>query len=84
MVKGWMINMITLKTLKNFISVELIIPAKYITLDSNFIQDLGMDPLSFVEFLVELEQTFNLDEIPDSAWESINTVKDLLDYINKE
>ncbi|MFC6255407.1 acyl carrier protein [Secundilactobacillus hailunensis] len=51
-----------------------------ITLDLNFKTDLDADSIDFVEFILELEDTFGA-EISDDAAESLNTVGEAVDYI---
>jgi acyl carrier protein len=51
-----------------------------ITRDLNFKRDLDADSIDIVEFVLELEDTFNA-EIPDEDAEQIQTVGDAVDYI---
>ena len=51
-----------------------------ITLDLNFKTDLDADSIDFVEFILELEDTFGA-EISDDAAENLNTVGEAVDYI---
>ena len=51
-----------------------------ITLDTNIIEDLGADSLDLVDFVMSLEDEFD-KEIPDEDVESINTVGDIVSYI---
>jgi acyl carrier protein len=44
--------------------------------------DLGADSLDIVEVVMDFEDTFDI-EIPDEAWESIKSVKDAIDYLEK-
>lgn len=48
--------------------------------ESSLIEDLGMDDLDFIEFIIDLEDTFLLD-IPDEDAEKIITVGDACDYV---
>lgn len=50
--------------------------------NSNFIDDLNADSLDVVEMIMALEEKFSI-EIPDQDAESIKTVKDVVDYIEK-
>ena len=47
------------------------------------IDDLGADSLDIVELIMAFEEEFNI-EIPDDVAEKIKTVKDTVDYIEKE
>jgi len=51
-----------------------------ISLDSQFIADLGADSLDVVELIMGFEDAFGI-EIPDEDAEKISTVKDAVDYI---
>jgi acyl carrier protein len=52
-----------------------------VTLESSFKEDLGADSLDVVELVMELEDEFDM-EISDEDAEKINTVGDVVDYIN--
>lgn len=45
--------------------------------------DLGADSLDTVELVMAFEEAFNV-EIPEDAAEKITTVKDAIDYIEKQ
>ncbi|MFC6208025.1 MULTISPECIES: acyl carrier protein [Levilactobacillus] len=46
----------------------------------NFKQDLDADSIDFVEFVLELEDTFGA-EISDEDAEKLNTIGEVVDYI---
>jgi len=50
--------------------------------ESKFVEDLGADSLDVVEMIMALEEKFGI-EIPDSEAEKIQTVQDVVDYIQK-
>ncbi len=50
--------------------------------NASFIDDLGADSLDTVELVMAFEEEFGI-EIPDDAAEKIQTVKDAIDYIEK-
>ena len=50
--------------------------------ESKFVEDLGADSLDVVEMIMALEEKFEI-EIPDSDAEKIQTVQDVVDYIEK-
>ena len=54
-----------------------------ISLDSKFIDDLGADSLDTVELVMAFEEKFDI-EIPDDAAETILTVQNAIDFINKK
>ena len=49
---------------------------------ASFVDDLGADSLDIVELVMKFEEDFELD-IPDEDAENIKTVKDAIDYIEK-
>ena len=51
-----------------------------VTPESKFIDDLGADSLDTVELVMAFEEKFGI-EIPDDAAETIQTVKNAIDFI---
>lgn len=51
-----------------------------LTLDSHFIQDLGLDSLDHVEVIMALEDEFGF-EIPDNEAEKLSRPSDIVKYI---
>ena len=62
---------------------KLGIEASQITPNANFIKDLGIDSLDYIELIMEFEQTFNI-RIPDTEGEQIETVGQAVSYIEKK
>ena len=54
-----------------------------VQIDATFIDDLGADSLDIVELIMAFEEEFDI-EIPDDAAEKIKTVRDAVDYIEKQ
>src|ERR1700681_978837 len=54
-----------------------------VTPEASFIDDLGADSLDTVELVMAFEEAFS-GEIPEDAAEKIATVKDAIDYIEKQ
>ena len=50
--------------------------------NSSFIDDLGADSLDTVELVMAFEEQFSV-EIPDDAAEKILTIKDAVDFLEK-
>jgi acyl carrier protein len=50
--------------------------------EASFIDDLGADSLDLVELIMALEEEFGL-EISDEEAEKIQTVQDVISYINQ-
>ena len=53
-----------------------------VTPEANFIDDLGADSLDTVELVMAFEEEFGV-EIPDEAAEKIQTVKNAIEFIEK-
>ncbi|MCB1152955.1 MAG: acyl carrier protein [Deltaproteobacteria bacterium] len=60
------------------------ISADRITMDSDFIKDLGADSLTVVELVMGVEDEFGLDEIPESEVEQIRTVGDVVAHLSRQ
>jgi acyl carrier protein len=54
-----------------------------VTENASFIEDLGADSLDTVELVMAFEEAFGV-EIPEDAAEKISTVKDAIEYIEKQ
>ena len=75
--------MSTFDKVKEIVVEQLGVEAADVAIDSTFIDDLGADSLDIVELIMAFEEEFNI-EIPDEIAEKIKTVKDAVDYIEKE
>jgi len=53
-----------------------------ITLDASIKDDLGVDSLDLFELIIALEEEFNI-EIPQEDVLEINTVNEIVTYLNK-
>lgn len=71
------------KKVKKIIVNHLGISESKIQDNAKFIEDLGADSLDTVELVMAFEEEFNC-EIPDSSAEKIITVKDAVDFIQKQ
>lgn len=50
--------------------------------EASFVDDLGADSLDIVEFVMQMEEAFDV-EIPDEEAENIRTVQDAINYIQE-
>ncbi|MEA1916364.1 MAG: acyl carrier protein [Campylobacterota bacterium] len=62
---------------------QLSVNADEVKADSKFVEDLGADSLDVVELVMALEEKFDI-EIPDDEAESIQTVQDVVNYIESK
>ena len=54
-----------------------------VSLDSNFMDDLGADSLDTVELIMNIEEEFGI-EIPDNEVAEMHTVKSVLNYVTMQ
>ena len=73
----------TEEKVKKIVTDHLGIEESKISLDSKFIDDLGADSLDTVELVMAFEEQFGI-EIPDDAAETILTVQNAVDFIDKK
>ncbi|GAB6074342.1 acyl carrier protein [Nautilia lithotrophica] len=67
---------------KEVIVEQLNVAPEEVKPEAKFVEDLGADSLDVVEMIMALEEKFEI-EIPDSEAEKIQTVQDVIDYIEK-
>lgn len=68
--------------IRSIISEQLGIGEDEITTDSSFMEDLGADSLDIVEVIMAIEEEFGV-EVPDSTVEEMETVKALVEFVEK-
>ncbi|GIY22399.1 acyl carrier protein, mitochondrial [Caerostris darwini] len=56
------------------------IPADKLSIESHFMNDLGLDSLDHVELIMNIEDEFNF-EIPDGDAEKLLRPRDIVEYI---
>lgn len=67
---------------KQIIVEQLGVDEGEVTPSASFVDDLGADSLDTVELVMAFEEAFDI-EIPDEDAEKIKTVKDSIEYIQK-
>lgn len=67
---------------KEIIVKELKVDAEKVTLEASLKDDLGADSLDAVEIIMDIEDEFNI-EVEDTVAESVTTIGDLVQYIEK-
>lgn len=73
----------TFDRIKKVVAEILDIEENKITQETSFADDLNIDSLDSVEFIMALEEQFEI-EIPDEDAEKILTVKDAVEYVNEK
>ena len=61
---------------------QLGVSEEEVTMEASFIEDLGADSLDLVELIMAMEEEFSI-EISDEDAEKIQTVQDVVNYINE-
>ena len=72
----------TIEKVKEIIANQLSVNIEKLTEKTNIAEELGADSLDVVEILMALEEEFNVS-IPDEAIPNIKTVKDVVEFIDK-
>ncbi len=72
----------TFDKVKEIVVEQLGVDEAEVQIDSTFIDDLGADSLDIVELIMAFEEEFEI-EIPDDVAEKIRTVRDTVEYIDK-
>ncbi len=72
----------TIDKIKEIIANQLSVKVSDLKDDTNIAEELGADSLDLVEILMSLEDEFGIS-IPDEAIPQIKTIKDLVDFIEK-
>ena len=75
--------MALLDDIKEVVVEQLSVNADEVKEDVRFVEDLGADSLDVVELVMALEEKFDI-EIPDDEAEKIQTVQDVINYIENK
>ena len=67
---------------KKIIAEKLSVDLNEVVPEASFVDDLGADSLDLVELIMSMEEEFDI-EIPDEDAEKLVTVKDAIDFINR-
>lgn len=72
-----------LEKIEALISEQFGVDKSGISLNTSFVEDLNADSLDVVEFIMALEEEFDI-QINDEDVENIKTVGDVVNYINEK
>lgn len=67
---------------RSIIVEQLGVESDEVTADAKFIEDLGADSLDTVELVMAFEENFDI-EVPDEEAEKLQSVADVVAYIEK-
>ena len=67
---------------RSIIVDQLGVESDKVTADAKFIEDLGADSLDTVELVMAFEENFDI-EVPDEEAEKLQSVADVIAYIEK-
>ncbi|MCS6795484.1 MAG: acyl carrier protein [Raineya sp.] len=70
------------QTVLEILKEKLDLPESVLTMEANFIKDLGVDSLDYIEVVMAFEQAFGIN-IPDTDTEKMRTVGAAIDYIEE-
>jgi acyl carrier protein len=68
---------------KDIIVDQLGVNADQVTPEAKFVEDLGADSLDTVELVMAFEEEFDI-EVPDEEAEKLQSVGDVITYINSQ
>jgi acyl carrier protein len=68
---------------KDIIVDQLGVSADQVTSEAKFVEDLGADSLDTVELVMAFEEEFDI-EVPDEEAEKLQSVGDVITYINSQ
>ncbi|HLO02996.1 MAG TPA: acyl carrier protein [Symbiobacteriaceae bacterium] len=69
--------------MKGIVVDQLGVEEAEVTMEANFIEDLGADSLDIVELIMALEEEFEI-EVPDEDAEKLTTVASAISYITSK
>lgn len=73
----------TFEKITEILAEQLDADREAMTMDTKIADDLGADSLDLVDLLMSIEDEFGI-EIPDEDVENIQTIGDIVEYINSK
>jgi acyl carrier protein len=70
--------------IREIIVDKLKVEAAEVTPEKDIVRDLGADSLDQVELVMELEEQFGVDEIPEEEAAALKTVGDVINYVKQK
>ena len=72
-----------LARLQTMIAEQFAVDENDIRMETSFEDDLGADSVDLVELVMELEEEFDIGEIPEEELAQMKTVGDVVRYVRK-
>ena len=72
-----------LAKLQTMIAEQFAVGESDIRMETSFEDDLGADSVDLVELVMELEEEFDIGEIPEEELTQMKTVGDVVRYVSK-
>lgn len=72
-----------LAKLQTMIAEQFAVGESDIRMETSFEDDLGADSVDLVELVMELEEEFDIGEIPEDELQQMKTVGDVVRYVSK-
>ena len=73
----------TEEAVKDLVVTGLSVTPEQVTMEASLIEDLGAESLDTVELVMAFEEEFSV-EVPDEVAETLKTVGNVVDYIEKK
>ena len=67
--------------LRDLVAEQFGVDSDEIKMETNFVEDFDADSIDIVEFMMAVEEEFEIGEIEETALEKIKTVGDVVNYI---
>ncbi|MCL1790906.1 MAG: acyl carrier protein [Peptococcaceae bacterium] len=68
--------------IKELVLTRFSLEEEDLSLDTSF-DSLGADSLDIVDLIAEIEEEFDIDEIPEEEVRKMNTVGDMVEYLKE-
>ena len=72
------------KTMQDLIAEQFAIDADEISMESSFVDDLGADSVDLVEWVMAMEEEFDIGEIDEEDLAALKTVGDCVRYLSSK
>ncbi|MDR1627814.1 MAG: acyl carrier protein [Oscillospiraceae bacterium] len=72
-----------IEKIKSILSEQFDVEEDSVNLETNLVDDLGADSLDIADLLATIEDEFDIEIGKEDSLENIQTVGDIVNYINK-